>query len=138
MKSTRITLVRALVFLLLAAPLQSQQVFACSMLDAVFLDDCCCEDHNNSADSDKGDAITVDNQCCEESIQLYFNIDANSEIEVLKSVEIRSDVDPPVDIALAINQWVHPISHTAISALYSNTPNYSGSDTYLVTQRLRI
>ena len=30
------------------------------------------------------------------------------------------------------------LSHTAISALYSNTPNYSGSDTYLVTQRLRI
>ena len=138
MKLNRSTFVRVLIFLLLVAPLQAQQVFACGMLDTIFLDDCCCEDHNDSVDSDSGDAITYDEQCCEKSIQISFNIDANSEIDVLKSVEIRSDVDPPVEVVLATEQWVEPIRFTETSNLYTNPPNRTGSNTYLITQRLRI
>ena len=129
---------RALVLLLLVGPLQAQQVFACGMMDAVFFDDCCCEDHNHCADSDSSGAITPENQCCEESIQLNFNNDANGELDVIKSVEIRSDVDPPAVIVIASEQWVKPIRFTEISYHYTSPPDNHGSNTYLVTQRLRI
>ena len=126
----------ALLFLLLAGPLQAQQVFVCGMMDAIFVD-CCCEDNNCSTDSDSSDAVTPENQCCEESIQLSINIDANSEIDVLKPAEIRSDVDPPVEIVFAAAQWVEPIRFTETSNFYTNPP-YRAGTTYLITQRLRI
>ena len=127
---------RALVFLLLVGPLQVQQVFACGMMDAIFVD-CCCEDNNCSADSDSSNAIATENQCCEVSIQLSINIDANSEIDVIKPAEIRSDVDPPAEIVFATALWVEPIRFTDSSNLYS-TPSYRAGTTYLITQRLRI
>ena len=105
----RRSIIRALVLLLLVGPLQAQQVFACGMMDAVFLDDCCCEDHNHCADSDSNDVITPENQCCEVSIELGFNDEANCEVEVIKSVEIRSDVDPPVDIVTTRELLVQPV-----------------------------
>ena len=132
------SIIRALVFLLLVGPLQAQQVFACAMMGAVFLDDCCCEDHNNCADSDSSDEITSENQCCEESIQLSFNNEANSEVDFVKPVEIRSDVDPPVTIVIASEQWVKPIRFAEIGNYYTSSPDNQGSDTYLVTQRIRI
>lgn len=134
----RNTIIRALIFLLLVGPLQAQQVFACGVMDAVFLDDCCCEDHNNCGDSDHSDAITPENQCCEESIQLSFNDEANSDVGVIKSVEIRSDVDPPVAIVFADEPFVEPVRFTEISYHYTSPPDSQGSNTYLVTQRLRI
>jgi len=134
----RSPIIRALIFLLLVGPLQAQQVFACGMMDAVFLDDCCCEDHNNCGDSDHSDAITPENQCCEESIQLSFNGEANSNVGVIKSVEIRSDVDPPVAIVFAGEPFVEPVRFTEISYHYTSPPDSQGSNTYLVTQRLRI
>ena len=126
----------ALVFLLLVGPLQAQQVFVCGMMDAIFAD-CCCENNNCSPDSDSSDAITPENQCCEESIQLSINIDANSEIDVLKPVEIRSDVDPPAEVGYATTQWAEPGHFTVTSNLYTNPPCSAGT-TYLITQRLRI
>lgn len=131
-------IIRALIFLLLVGPLQAQQVFACGMMDAVFLDDCCCEDHNNCEDSDSSDLITPENQCCEVSIELGFNDEANSEVDVIKSVEIRSDVDPPIEIVIANAQWEEPIRIAAISFPYSRPADSQGSNTYLVTQRIRI
>ncbi len=132
-------IIRALIFLLLAGPLQVQQVFACGMMDAIFLDDCCCEDHNRCTDSDCGDVITTgNNPCCEESIELNFNNEANEELAVIKSVEIRSDVDPPPVNVFAAEQFAEPIRITVTNDLYSNSPFNLGSNTYLITQRLRI
>ena len=133
------SIIRALVFLLLVGPLQAQQVFACGMMDATFLDDCCCEDHNNCADADCTDAITTEKvPCCEESIDLSLNYQANETSDVIKSVEIRSDVDPPPAIASVIVQLVEPIRFTVTSDLFTSPPYRPGSNTYLITQRLRI
>ena len=138
MTMNRRSIIRALVLLLLVGPLQAQQVFACGMMDEVFLDDCCCEDHNNCENSDSSDALTPENQCCEESIQLSFNDEANSDLGVIKSVEIRSDVDPPVVIVFADELLVESVCFAVISYHYTSPPDSQGSNTYLVTQRLRI
>ena len=134
----RSPIIRALIFLLLVGPLQAQQVFACGMMDAVFLDDCCCEDHNNCDDSDHSDALTPENQCCEESIQLSFNDGSNCDVSIAKSVEIRSDVDPPVVIVFTDQPFVERIRFAEIRYHYTSPPDTQGSNTYLVTQRLRI
>ncbi len=131
-------IIRTLIFLLLAGPLQAQQMFACGMMDAVFLDECCCEDHNHCSDSDSSDALTPENQCCEVSIELGFSDEINGETGVIKSVEIRSDVDPPVAILIASEQWVNPIRFAEINNYYTSPPDSQGSNTYLVTRRLRI
>ena len=139
MKLHHISVIRALVFLLLVGPLQAQQVFACGMMDTTFFDDCCCEDHNSCADANCDDAITSENnQCCEESIELNFNKEANEELTVIKSVEIRSNVDPPPAITSTVEQLLEPIRFTESSYLYTNPPDSLGSNTYLITQRLRI
>ena len=131
--------IQALVFLILVGPLQAQQVFACGMMDATFYDDCCCEDLNNCANADCSDAITtVNNQCCEESIELTFYNEANEELIVIKSYEIRSNVDPPPAITSVFEQLVEPIRFIETRNLYSSPPCYLGSNTYLITQRLRI
>lgn len=139
MKINRISVIRVLVFLLLVGSLQAQQVFACGMMDATFFDDCCCENHNNCADADCSDAITTENnQCCEETVELNFNNEANNELTVIKSVEIRSNVDPPPAITSLIKQLVEPVRFTETSYRYTNPPDKLGSNTYLITQRLRI
>jgi hypothetical protein len=120
-------------------PLQAQQGFACGMMDTTFYDDCCCDDHNNCADADCSDAISTEkSQCCEESIQLSFNNEANDEVKVIKSVEIRSNVDPPPEIVFAVGQLVEPIRITVASNQYLSPPCNPGSNTYLITKRLRI
>ncbi len=131
-------IIRALIFLLLVGPLQVQQVFACGMMDAVFLDKCCCDDHNLCTDTDSSDSIISEYQCCEESIQLGFDDEAISDAGVIKSVEIRSDVDPPIEIIIASEQWQAPIRVTAISFHRTLPVDSPGSDTYLITRRIRI
>lgn len=133
------SVIRALAFLLLVGPLQAQQVFVCGMMDTIFLGDCCCEDHNYCADAGCSDAVTTENnQCCEESIELSFNIGANDEVNVIKSVEIRSNIDPPPIIVFAGEPLVEPIRFTETSYLYTAFPDSPGSNIYLITQRLRI
>lgn len=134
----RRSFIQALVFLLLVGPLQAQQIYSCGMMDAVFLDDCCCEDHNHCSESDSSDELTPKNQCCEKSIQLTFNDDANSDVSIVKSVEVRSDVDPPAEVVIAEEQWEEPIPIKAIRFHYIRLSDSQGSKTYLVTQRIRI
>ena len=139
MNMSRRSVIRALLFLLLVGPLQAQQVFVCGMMDVTFFDGCCCEDHNNCSDADCSDAIATENsQCCEESVELTIDNEANEEVNVIKSVEIRSNVDPPLAIVSAIEQLVEPIRFTENSNLYTSPPYSSGSNTYLITKRLRI
>lgn len=134
----RRSVIQALMFLLLAGQLQVQHVFACGMMDAISLDDCCCEDHSNCADADCGDAmITGEVPCCEEAIVINFNHQANETLNVIKSIEIRSDVDSPT-VIFAVKQMVEPNCVAVAGAQYLSFPSNLGSTTYLITQRIRI
>jgi hypothetical protein len=130
-----------LTFLLLSGTFQTRTVYACAMMDMAMHDQCCCDDHGNCAASDCGDAlIPNDSPCCERSVELTNNLDIQQAVPLSgQRVEISSDVDPPeatfiTDDFLSVTRvFTSPIIFPAtISAARS------GSDTYLITQRLRI
>ena len=131
--------IQALIILLLVGPLQAQQIFQCDMMDATFYDDCCCDDHNNCADSDcdeEADAKEV--PCCDKSIELSLNDEAVDISKAIKSLELRTGIDPPAQTILQRDN-LFPLNNALAYQSHSNILiHHSGSDAYLVTQRLRI
>ena len=135
----RRSIFQTLLLLLLIGPLEAQQLFVCEMMGTTFLNDCCCEEHKNCADANCSDAITTEsNTCCEVSIELNTNHEAYDELTVIKSVEVRSNVDPPPVIIYAVKQLAEPVCIIATRDEYSSLPYKLGTNTYLTTQRLRI
>ncbi|HNP63579.1 MAG TPA: hypothetical protein PKH39_06545 [Woeseiaceae bacterium] len=129
------TFLRSVLILIVAVgPLQAQAVFACTMMDTV-MEECCCDEHQ------VGDAATESNQepCCEQSVEVQVDEDARQDTQLLKPFEIRSDVDPPPAIVNSFNAIAALQEHSA-PVVYRQRPtaNFSGTDTYLITQRLRI
>jgi hypothetical protein len=130
---------RALLLLLLAVgPLQAQSVFACVLMDTVVHDDCCCDDHcatsNCESTLESGDA-----PCCERAIEVGIDHEAGQKTPLVKSTEVRSGLDPPQVLISSFDapfpphpRLIHGVSH------YLPTAGQTGSETYLVTQRLRI
>jgi hypothetical protein len=121
-------------------PLQAQSVFACAMMDTVVYDDCCCDDHcatsNCESTLESGDA-----PCCERAIELGIDDEAGQKTPLVKSTdERRSGLDPPQVLISSVDapfpsppRLFHGVFHRL-----SNTAGQTGSETYLVTQRLRI
>ena len=130
-----------LAILLLAGTLQTQTVYACAMMDTVMHGDCCCDDHGDCTASDCSDTIyTEDGPCCERTVELTNNSDTQLAALLGKQrMKIRSDVDPPTAI-IATDDFLAVsgifASPAIVPATKSSTP--SGSDIYLITQRLRI
>jgi hypothetical protein len=135
-------LLRKLLLLLLAiGPLQAQAVFACAMMDTVVQDECCCEHHevaegcaDHYCDSTSGSA----QPCCERSVELGVDEDA-ADAATVKPTEVRSDADPPPAL-LSVPEAITDSIPSAAPGAYSRCPpsDESGSDLWLVTQRLRI
>lgn len=132
-------IIQALIILLLVGPLQAQQVFQCDMMDAAFYDDCCCDDHNNCTDSDC-DKVEDSNKipCCDEAVELSINDKTADISKAIKSLEFRTGIDPPAQIILKQNNLLQ-LSDTFTFQTYPKILiHHAGSDTYLITQRLRI
>lgn len=136
---------RALLLLLTAvAPLQAQSMFACAMMDTVVLDPCCCDQHHTK----HLDSVTPDPQlgleacedpCCERSVRVTVDQDPGQATPIVKSAESRSEIDPHQPIACAMDSLIRPqrivtprLDHPFPAA------GRSGSDTWLITGRLRI
>ncbi len=135
MTSRKPTIIRPilLVLMLVAGPLHAQTLFACAMMDEV-MEDCCCDESE--------DRVALETKyvpCCEQSVELRFDLSSDEASVVIKPIEIRSDVDPPPAIpletiaSLRIDRVVAIVPHRAIRC-----PQEPGTNTYLVTQRLRI
>lgn len=129
------TIIRSilLVLMLVAGPLQAQTLFTCAMMDAV-MEDCCCDE------MDSRDALeSTSEPCCEKSVELRFDPASDETSVVIKPIEVRSDVDPPPAIpleaivSLPVDRFVVIVPHCALRSAQD-----PGTDTYLVTQRLRI
>ena len=138
MKFERKSIILALITLLVVGPLQAQQVFDCEMMDTKFYNNCCCDNHNHCADADCDDDVKIENsQCCDESIEL--KVDNNTKnVNIIKSAEIRSNVDPPAAITSTIEQFFQPVCFSDNYYLYTHLSGSLGSNTYLITQRFRI
>lgn len=137
------TFLRPVLILIVAAgPLHAQTVFACSMMDMV-MEECCCDDHRigkGCIDSDCDAAVGPSEEpCCEQSVEVQVDEDAREDARIVKPLEIRSDVDPPHAIVASFDMIAAPQERSAL-VVYQPRPiaRSSGTDTYLITQRLRI
>ena len=131
-------------FMMTMGSLQAKTVFTCAMMDTDIFHECCCD--GNRADRDCVDhncnVMLGPNKgtCCDKSIEISIIADETRQnASFVKSNEIRSDVDPPQAIianSLDILISLYPI---VTSIVYSQPiASLSGSNIYLITQRLRI
>ncbi len=132
-----------ILLVLVIGPLQAQTAFACKMMDTVMLGECCCEAHvalKDCVDSDCDAAVDSSwDPCCERSVDVSIDDDARQDTPIVKPVEVPSDVDPPQAIAASFDVLILSQSFVARSVLQPHPiAGQSGSDTYLITQRLRI
>ncbi len=127
---------------LIVGPLQAQSVFACPMMDEV-MHECCCIGHKTNedcanADCDGAVAANTD-PCCDRTVTISIDEEARQDAPIVKPVEVRSDVDPPAGILATITDFNLLPRRVALRVDFS-APELckSRSDTYLITQRLRI
>ncbi len=120
--------------------LQVQTVYACEMMDQVFLNECCCGDKQPCADLDCGDLLSSGQQnCCEISVEINTNPDEAQAVILEAPYQVRSDVDPP-----GANSTIIPdtpefyTSATTYDWPVARTFPTTAQQTYLLTQRLRI
>jgi hypothetical protein len=144
MKRRTPSFARALLLLIVAVgPLQAQTAFACAMMDRLMQDECCCEHHEAARDratSDRG-AVTDSGEspCCEHSVEITADPDARHDGSISKPVELRSDVDPSQVPIPSFEPGFTPQTILGTRGFYSApAAGHGGSDTWLVTQRLRI
>lgn len=144
MKRRKPSFSRALLLLLVAVgPLQAQAVFACAMMETMVQDECCCEDHEAARgceDSDCSAALqSRDKPCCEYSVEITADPDARHDGPISKPVEVRSGVDPPHALISSFDFSCSPQALPTAACFHSaSAAGPGGSNTYLVTQRLRI
>lgn len=139
-KTTRFCL---LVLALLTGQIQAQSVFLCAMMDEVIRGECCCTT-NRAADHRGGSGYDLatsepSERCCDHLVELSFQPDAEDERPITRSHELRAGVDPPPAIA----RWGLPNTllltrSTPAAPFLPSHAHLIRSDTYLLTQRLRI
>lgn len=129
------SLLRALLLLVLTiGPLQAQTVFACAMMETVVHGNCCCDAHSTDDVAPAEDGCS----CCELSIELSVNVDARPDAPIVKQTEVNSDPDPPQFlVSLPASSSSHPRKIRGVFRRLAIT-SQSGSDTWLLTQRLRL
>jgi hypothetical protein len=133
--------IRCLPLLLMLAigPVHAQTLFACAMMDMVVHETCCCDDHDAYAGSDCDDAMATENgSCCEKSVELSIDQGSDQTAAISKPAEVRSDVDPPAATLVATTYAAPVCGAAVIPCQRADSAHQPGSQTYLVTQRLRI
>jgi hypothetical protein len=144
MKPRKPSFARTLLLLIVAlGPLQAQTVFACAMMGRVMQEECCCEHHASARDcetADCGDTLeSGEPPCCERSVDITADPDARHDGAISTPVELRSDVESPYFLISSFEASFTPQAILGTRGLHSEcTADPGGSDTYLVTQRLRI
>ena len=128
-----------LLLILVVGPLQAQTVFACVTMDMVMNVVDSCKANQDCVNMDLDDVLDVSqNPCFEQSIVLSINQDLQQNIPAINSV-VESDIDPPQAIATTLDR-IFPPQHVQVLVVFPHTnfSGQSGSNTYLITQRLRI
>jgi hypothetical protein len=98
-----------------------------------------CKTNQDCVNMDLDDVLELNqNPCFEQSVILSIDQDLQQNMPIVNSV-VESDIDPPQIIATTLN-GVLPRQFVLAFIVHprSNFPGQSGSNTYLITQRLRI
>ncbi len=132
-----------LVLMLVIGSVHAEAVLTCAVMDMVMHDDCSCDDYKRDQDCvDSGFDATVDSgrdRCCEISVEFNIVEDARQDKQIVRPARVRFDVDQPQSIVASFDV-IEPRRALAIPRVIQSvpTPSRFGSDTYLITQRLRI
>ena len=127
-----------LLIFLVVGPLQAQTVFACVTMDMVMNVSDSCKTNQDCVNMDSGDAPDLSqNPCFERSVILSINQDLQQNIPAINSV-VESDIDPPQAIETTLDFIPRQQFVAYIAFPRTNLTGQSGSNTYLITQRLRI
>jgi len=130
-------LVRAVLIglMLIMGSVQADVSYFCGMMDMVIHDDCCCAD----AGMDDMMVANSDQPCCEKSVALSIDVTTDQAQSQVKPIKFESDADPPDIITFAVENSPQIINRAAIISIQRiATSHTGGSETYLLTQRLRI
>jgi len=128
-----------LLLFLVVGPLQAQTVFACLTMDMVMNNADNCKTNQDCVYMDFDDMLDLNQSpCFEQTIVLSFNQDLQKNVPIINSV-VESDVDPPQVMDITLDLIFPP--QTVLAFVVFPRINFSGqpgSNTYLITQRLRI
>lgn len=128
-----------LLIFLVVGPLQAQTVFACVTMDMVMNVVDSCKTNQDCVNMDLDDVLELDqNSCFEQSVVLSIDQELQQNIPFINSV-VESDIDPPQEVVTTFD-GVLPRQFVLAFIVHprSDFPGQSGSNTYLITQRLRI
>ena len=131
-----------LLCLLVIGPLQAQVAYACAMMDTV-VHDCCCDDSASETDHLRVDlGIPAEGErmpCCEVSVQVTVDQETRPQTPAFKPPDARPDLDPAPALVVTFD---HPFLLSQRPTSYAHDIGLrlpeGGSDTWLLTRRLRI
>jgi hypothetical protein len=128
-----------LLLILVVGPLQAQTVFACVTMDMVMNVVDSCKTNQDCVNLDFDNVLDLNqNPCFEQSVALSIDQDLQQNIPIINSV-IESDIDPPQAVGTALDFVLQQQAVLEIVVFPRvNLPGQSSSNTYLITQRLRI
>ena len=128
-----------LLLILVVGPLQAQTVFACVTMDMVMNVGDKCKTNQDCVNLDFDNVLDLNqNPCFEQSVVLSIDQDLQQNIPIINSV-IESDIDPPQAVGTALDFVLQQQAVLEIVVFPRiNLPGQSSSNTYLITQRLRI
>ncbi len=98
----------------------------------------CCGDLKACLSLDCDNALgSNQDSCYEQTVILTINQELQQNMPIL-SLVVESDVDPPQVMFITLDLVFPPQTVTAFVVFPHTDPIQSGSNTYLITQRLRI
>ncbi len=120
--------------MLIVGSVQAHVSYSCGMMKMVIHDDCCC------ADFDVDDMALIEGKpCCEKSVELVVEAATDQVPTTAKVIKFQSDVDPPDTSVFAVLRPLVSLEIPFASSVnHAEALHFTGSATYLITQRLRI
>lgn len=119
--------------------MQAQTVFACASMDMVMNVSDNCKTNQDCVNMDFDDVVDLNQiPCFNQSVVLSIDQDLLQDLLVINAV-VDSDIDPP-DVIVDTIYRVFPRQFVLVFVAVPRTSlsGQSSSDTYLITQRLRI
>lgn len=139
-----------LILMLSVGPLHAQILYACAQIekasalaihntsDASGHNADLCNAHQSCVNVDCDNVLnSSQGQCCEKSAELTVSPDLQENIAAINLVEVESDVDPPKPISVKLAFLPKQTFIASVESPFIKA-GQSGSDTYLITHRLRI
>jgi hypothetical protein len=133
-----------LILTLVLGPVQAQIVLACPVMDTVMQNGCLHDDHDSSEECTNtvpgAAAESGDDPCCEQLVKISSDEDTGQAVPIVKPAEVHPPGAGHPQAIFTSFYIVEPPQPLELTGADQRAPStvWSDSDTYLITQRLRI